>query len=410
MSIINEYSKQKTETDQILALSQKANKHKQCDSTVINATVGMMFDEDGKFSTYQAVEDIETKLASIDKFGYSATSGGNNYQKIVEEWIFGDNIDFIKQNFYLHTVATIGGSGALAIAFSNYLEAGETVLLPNMMWTPYLQFAKERKVKTTTYNLVKDDCLDIADIEKTINLVEGNKVLLIINDPCHNPTGFTMSENDYDKLIEILNRCQKQIVLLLDISYFDYTSDLGQEVRTYYQKLIKLRTDIVTLFAFSGSKTFGLYGLRIGACTILTKEQQEYELFKTATEFTARATWSSPSHFGVSLIEEIITNQKSQFRIELKNNAILLENRSKVFLEEASKFPLQLSPYIIGFFIVVYFDKPLELTQKLQEKKVYVCPLNNGIRIAFSSISIEEARKLPKIIYECEVEIENEFL
>lgn len=408
MAIINESAKQKNDTDNILALSAKARKEKAINPNVINATVGMLMDEKGNFLEYQAVNKASEILTSQEKYAYDVSSGSNNYLRNVEKLIFGPFLAEICENFKLATVATAGGSGALYITLKNYLERGNTVLLPSSMWEPYIQFAKEQSLNYQTYNLYKNHQFDYNDLKEEINKIKDDKLAIFINDPCHNPTGFSMTDQDYDNLIKTLNETNKKIILLLDISYIDYGNEFGNNTRKNYLKLKDLNDNILVLFAFSASKTFGLYGLRLGALTLMTKFEEEKNLFIKATGYSARATWSSPSKYGISLVNKIIENESINkiFKQELKNNSDLLQQRSKIFIEQANKSDLIISEYNAGFFIKVFYQNPKLLSEKLMDKNVFVVPLKDSIRIALSAISLHDANILPNIIKETIKEIE----
>lgn len=409
MAIINNYAKEKNDVDGILALSALAASSKKEDPSVINATVGMMMDENGKFVEYETIKNIVKNLSPEDKYAYAQSNGGNNYANNVEKLIFGPFLGEICKNNKLATVATPGGSGAISLVLQNYLEENNFVLLPSSMWEPYIQFVKERRLKYLTYNLYKNHKLDIESIKQTIEKVNDEKLVIVINDPCHNPTGFTMNSSDYDNLIEMLNGVNKKIIILFDISYIDYATNLGIDTRRNFLKLEKLNSNILVTFAFSGSKTFGLYGLRIGACTVLTKSEEELELFKQAADYSARATWSSPSKYGISIINNVASSENinNAFKNELKYYTDILNVRAKNFISESKKYNLPLSEYHSGFFIKVYSDNPILLAKKLIYNKVFVVPLQDSIRIALSAINSSEAKKLPEIIKKTTREMED---
>lgn len=400
MAIINDFAKQDIKVDSILSLSSEAKNAKMQNKNVINATVGMLMDEDGNFLEYTAVNQASSKLKADEKYAYDVSSGSINYQHNVEKLIFGPFLAEICENFHIVTTATAGGSGAIYLTLKNYLEENNTVLLPTSMWEPYMQFAKIQKLNYQTYNLYNNDQFDVNSLKEKILNIKDDKVAIIINDPCHNPTGFSMSDIDYDNLIQTLNQINKKIILLLDISYIDYAKEKGNIARKNYPKLKNLNDNIITLFAFSASKTFGLYGLRLGALTLMTKDEEEKELFRKTTDYTARATWSSPSKYGISLINHISENEELNtiFSEELNYNIMLLNKRSNNFIKESKKLNLPISNYKAGFFIKVYSDNPEQLAKKLIEKNIYVVPLKDSIRIAISAINTEESLILPNVI------------
>ena len=399
--IISEKNQSKKLSNNILSLAQAAKKAKDANSKVINATIGMLADEDNVFYTFKAVKAAMNDLDDYRKFSYSDTDGGKRYSQAILRWVFGDSLNDFSKN-HLEVIATPGGSGAIGVVFSNYMQKGDKVILPKNMWETYITFAKERECDYLTYDLFNEsgrfnfdsvkDCLD--------SLKHQDTTVLVINDPCQNPTGFCLSDSEYAKLVELLNGYSNNIVLLMDMAYFDFYSANGALIRKRYAKLVNLNRNILTVFAFSGSKTFGLYGLRIGAAIAMNKEGKEVELFKNAAEYFARSYWSSSSTLGINLIEELVLNEEYQkmFKDELRVMSSTLEQRAQVFLEESEKCGLTLLPFERGFFVCVPTHDPVGLMNALHEDDCYVVVTKTCIRIALCAISIEEARKLPQII------------
>lgn len=407
--IILEKSKNKKLKNNILSIGQAASKAKKENPNVINSTSGMLFDENNKLYTFNSVKKAMNELTYESMFKYSDTSGTQRFKDSIFSWIFGDKInDFT--SFYKGVVATPGGSGAIALTYSTYLNRGDKVLLPKVMWETYITYAEERECSYLTYDIY-DDCgkFNVQGIKEGIEKLDNQEnVLLVINDPCQNPTGFCMNDEDYDALIFLLNSYKRNIVLLMDVAYFDYYSSNGEVVRNRFAKLSQLNDNVLTIFAFSGSKTFGLYGLRVGAAICLSRNEQEVTYFKNCYEYIARASWSSVSTLGTSLIEELVLNEeyKELFREEVKFVSNLLKDRTSIFIEEAKKVNLQTLPYERGFFICIPTNDPVKLMEALKKDDVYVIVTKTCIRIALCAINKDESRRLPLIIKN-RMEIEN---
>ena len=338
--IISEKNQQKKLSNNILSLAQEAKKAKDLNHNVINSTIGMLADENNEFYTFKAVKEVMDSLSDYRKFSYSDTDGGANFEKAILTWVFGDSLSQMQKK-HLSVIATPGGSGAIGVVFSNYMQKNDKVLLPKNMWETYITFAKERECDYITYDLFNEaGRFDLESVKKGIDsLLDQDTIVLVINDPCQNPTGFCLSDSEYDSLVNLLNSYQKNMVLLMDMAYFDYYSSNGEIIRKRYEKLLKLNDHVLTVFAFSGSKSFGLYGLRIGAAIALHQNQKEVEFFKNSASYFARSYWSSSSTLGINIIEELVLNETYQemFKKELKVMSSTLEERAKVFLDEANK-------------------------------------------------------------------------
>ena len=156
----------------------------------------------------------------------------------------------------------------------------------------------------------------------------------------------------------------------------------------------------MALFVFSGSKSFGLYGLRIGALIAVSKNKEEVETFKVANSYSCRATWSAPSTLGMSIIEHLVLNEKyrDDYEEEVKQASKMLEVRSINFLKSAKEVGLKVLPYERGFFICVPCFDPVKIAASLKEDKAFVVPTRTCLRIALCGLNKNEADKLPRLI------------
>ena len=398
-------------SNNILSLSQIAAEAKRNNPTVINATIGMLNDSNDDFYMFKAVENVIKTISSYEAFSYADTDGGDNFRDAVLKWMFGEYLSLFLQEHHVGVIATPGGSGAIATTFQNYMNPSDKVLVPDVMWETYITLAKERECDVLKYKLYDEDGrFNLSSIKECILelMPKQESIILVINDPCHNPTGFCMSDTDYDQLIDLLNSYDYPFVLLMDVAYFDFYDTNRNIIRERFAKLSKLNGNVLINFAFSGSKSFGLYGLRIGANILFSKNQEEVCNFSNAITYTARSNWGSSSRLGISIVEKLVLNDEyyELFKDEVKEVALMLQERSFAFIEEAKKVGLEVLPYERGFFVCVPFNDPVLLMNKLHEYDVYVVVTKTCIRVALCAISSEEARKLPQIILQAKNELE----
>ena len=98
-----------------------------------------------------------------------------------------------------------GGTGALSIAFNLFLDPAETVLLPSIIWRNYKLIAKKAGVKSDTYQLFNSEGkFNITNLCSKIEEYSLNQknILVVLNDPCQNPTGYCLSDEEHLKLIK----------------------------------------------------------------------------------------------------------------------------------------------------------------------------------------------------------------
>ena len=403
---INKNAENKSLKNNILALSKEALEAKKIDDEVINATAGTLKSEDGSLYVFSSVEKALKSLSNNEKYAYANSAGSPEYKNAVIHKVFGKYAEEIKEKCFIESIATPGGTGALNLAFTNYVNRGDTVLLPNHMWENYLNCAKEMEFKPETFLLFDENGrFNIDNISKRVNEIKKyqKRIMILINDPCENPTGFCMKDEDYDNFISLAkDNPEVDFVFLVDVAYFDFYNADGSLVRRRFAKFKDIPENAVALFSFSGSKSFALYGFRVGALLIVTKEEKEAKAFIEANNFSCRVKWSSVSTSGMKIISKLVLDKEysHQYEEEVKYVVSMLEERSLIFMEEAKKVGLTTLPYERGFFICVPVDNPDETRKILHEDKVYLISTKSCLRIALCSMTKSEAKRLPKIIKE----------
>lgn len=409
MSLLAKHSIVKEDKSNIITLGIIAKEEKRKDPSVINATIGMLYDENGSLFTFESVDKALKSLTSDEKYAYSSTAGSSTYHEALKKWIFREYLDEFSKNMYIGCMATPGGSGALSNTFSNYLNVNDKVLLPSYMWGNYKQIAYENHLGYDTYTLFdENNNFNLKSLEdKVVELIKSQKrVVIVINDPCHNPTGYSMKKNEWEKVIEIINKYATKdspIVLLHDMAYIDFDLKGFSSTRNNISLYQNLNENAMVIMAFSGSKTLALYGIRIGAMVAVSKVKENIDEFSKANQFSSRAKWSNTTNLGINLVTKIFLNDslREKFEEELEKSRNTLIARAKIFLEESNKANLKTLPFECGFFITIPCKNPNLVYQKLVERKIHTIPMGNVIRVTIAAISKTECSVLPKQIKEC---------
>ncbi|MCR5231405.1 MAG: aminotransferase class I/II-fold pyridoxal phosphate-dependent enzyme [Acholeplasmatales bacterium] len=396
----------KEDRSNIITLGAIAKEEKKKDPTVTNATIGMLYDEEGKLFAFKSVDKALNGLSLDEKYAYASTPGSKEFHEAVKSWVFREYYDLMKDNSKV--MATPGGTGALSNTFANYLNEGDKALLPNYMWGNYKQCLYENNQSFDTYELFDNDGnFNILSLEEKMLESKKNqgRVLFVINDPCHNPTGYTMKDSEWDKVIDLMNEISADgtpVILLHDMAYIDYAKSGFEKTRFNISKYQKLNDNCLVVMAFSGSKTLALYGVRIGAQLAYSNNKEALEDFAKANKFSSRSKWSNPTNLGMNICIKALTDKeyKKSFEDELKEASKTLIERANIFLEEAKKVNLKTLPFECGFFITIPCLNPNLVYEKLVKKKVHIIPMGNVVRVTISAISKEECKKLPKLIKE----------
>ena len=406
MSILAKRSIVKEDKSNIITLGAIAKEMKKSDPEIVNATIGMLYDEEGKLLSFKSVDKVLSSLTTDEKYAYGSTPGSKEYHEALKRWIFRDYYDEFKD--ISSVMATPGGTGALSNTIGNYLNDGDKVLVPSYMWGNYKQIAYENHVDFMTYNLFnKDGNLDLEDIKNKMHLCKEaqGRVLIIINDPCQNPTGYIMKDNEWEELINIIQDISSDntpVVLLHDMAYIDYDHRGFEATRKNIYRYKDLNPSVLCVMAFSGSKTMALYGIRIGAQVCVSSNPENLFDFDRANKFSSRSKWSNSTQLGMSIISKVVLNDeyRKSFEEELEESRALLAKRAKTFIEESNKVGLKTLPFECGFFITIPCDNATKAYEYLVNKKIHIIPMGNVLRVTLAAISVKECKMLPKFIKE----------
>jgi aromatic-amino-acid transaminase len=164
---------------------------------------------------------------------------------------------------------------------------------------------------------------------------------------------------------------------------------------------LNFNKNINIFLSYSCSKTFSIYGLRLGVLFILTKKSISNDK-KISTELLkyTRAIYSNPPTLPISIINKIFSNELyfNTYINELKIHKDTLNERAKIFLNEAKENKLVHCKYLGGFFIFIPCKNSFKIYQKLKKEAVYIAPIDGGIRISLGYLNKNEVKGLAEKI------------
>lgn len=367
---------------------------------VVNATIGSLYNEEGELVALKTVFDTYNSIPAVEKAKYAQSFNGNdNFRKAVYNWVCGDKVKLRHD-----VIATPGGSGAVSLAIADILDQGETLVLPDIAWGSYKLMASMNNENCRFYSMFDGDKFNLESFVSTCRQVmeKQGKVLAIINDPCHNPTGYSMTNEEWEKLIAAINELSKKgpFVLLDDIAYIDYSYNLDT-CRNYMANFNDIGENVMIIVAFSSSKTLTSYGLRCGAAVVLAKGEEAVNEFITLSEKSARALWSNIPNAAMENFVLVTGEKHEEFMAEKQEYVELLKKRSRAFVSEALDCGLDCYPYKEGFFVTVKVENKDILAkyhQELMKNNIFAVVVNKGIRVAICSLPVKQCKGLaPKM-------------
>ena len=397
MSFVKDSVNRQPIVDNVFAIvgKAKAAKAEIGPENVVDATIGSLYNEEGNLVALDTVFDSLKNQDNKTLAAYASSFTGNpDFKETVYDWVLNGNSKLPHE-----VIATPGGTGAVDMTISNCLDAGQTVVLPSVAWGSYNLMAQMSNINTVKYDLFEGDHFNLASYKEAClkSMENQDKLVVVMNDPCHNPTGYSLSKEEWKEVIDFLNECSKthSVVLLNDIAYIDFSYQQAG-AKEYMAQFDNISENVVVVIAFSLSKSMTSYGLRCGSAIILGKTDEAVQEVKIVFEKTARATWSNINNGAMATFVDVIKNHGKEYDEERAKYVALLKERSDIFTSEADSVGLKYYPYKEGFFVTLALDNDTrdKFHEALMNEHIYTVKVNTGIRVAVCSLSVEKTKGL----------------
>lgn len=383
--------------DPIFALNAEAQGRKAAGEPILNATVGALLDESGQLVVLDSVMGLWRDLTALEVAPYAPIAGDPAFlQALVQR-------HWPSLRAAGAACVTPGGSGALSLAMRNFLEAGQTVLTTAPFWGPYATMAAENALGLATVPWPEaGQPLDAAVWAATLRaqLKAQGRALILLNDPCHNPTGRSLSAADRQALAEFLRSAADlgPVTLLLDFAYLDYTRDPASVAAALADyAALGAEGGVLVGAVMSLSKSMTLYGARCGA---LAFPWCADPALQAALTQSCRGTWSNCARAPQALLLRLARDGKAQARLagEHRHWSEVLGARASAldaaFVEEG----LPPVHWMGGFFVCVPVPAPEATCAQLKGRGVFTVPLPEGLRVGLCGMRASEAPRLAQAL------------
>lgn len=379
--------------DLIFTLNARAQKRAAEGVPVINATIGALYDDAGKLVVLDTVMEQWQQLTSAEVAPYAPIGGDQTYllHLVQRHWPTLTSIGV--------GVAAPGGSGALALTLKNFLDRGDTVLTAAPYWGPYSTLAAEvgMTLATVPYPDVQTG-IDIGAWEAACrDILEAQGRLLVwLNDPCHNPTGRSFTKADRTALMDVLRDVSSQgpVTFVLDLAYLDYARD-PQQVREALDDYAAFAQEghVLVGACLSLSKAYTLYGARAGALVFpWTTDSALHGALITS----CRGTWSNCARSPMSVLNRISKDPALQAKLEAEHAhwRTLLATRATALDAALRAQGLAGCAYDGGFFVTLDGGADPDATcETMQAHDVFVIPLPEGLRVGICAMREADVSK-----------------
>ena len=276
-------------------------------ATKVNLGVGIYYDEEGRIPVMGAVQQVERALAERSPArGYLPIDGMPDYRSATRELLFGADSPVISEG-RASTSQTIGGSGALRVGAELLRHAlpFARIAISTPSWENHRAVFPAAGFEVIDYTYFDDAAhgLDFEGMLADLGKLEAGTVVLL-HACCHNPTGADLTAEQWDQVIALMH--ERNLVPFVDMAYQGFDQGIDEDAIA----IRKLAASPIRNFlvANSFSKSFSLYGERVGALTVVSDSAEESGRVQSQVKRLIRANYSSPSFHGAALVAGVLND------------------------------------------------------------------------------------------------------
>lgn len=290
--------------DPILGLNEQYNADKR--NGKVNLGVGVYYDEAGRIPLLKAVQSAEQALTvAANARSYLPIEGIADYNRGAQRLLLGADSPLIAAGRAL-TVQGLGGTGALKIGadFLKLLQPSARVYISNPSWENHRALFQSAgfEVDTYTYYDPSTHGLHYDGMLADLQAMPAGSIV-VLHACCHNPTGVDPTAEQWAGIIKVVK--EKQLIPFLDIAYQGFGAGLDEDAAVVRQFAAE---DISVFISSSFSKSFSLYGERVGALTLITASQEESQRVLSQVKRVIRTNYSNPPTHGGKVVATVLNS------------------------------------------------------------------------------------------------------
>lgn len=368
----------------------------------INATIGTALEDDGS----PLCLDCVTRTLSLPKtaFLYSPSSGVKELREAWRDMEYKKNPSLAGKTFSLPVVTNALTHG-LSVVGQLFLDAGDTVISPDLYWDNYeLVFCEADGAAISTFRMFDEKGrFNVCGLDERLR-APGDKKVVLLNFP-NNPTGYTATEKDaaaIKKLLLQAAEADKKIVVVLDDAYFGLVYEDGVCRESLFAELCDLHPNILAVKLDGATKEDYVWGARVGFITFGEKgaTPAQYKALEQKAAGLVRGTISNASNVGQRILLKAYTDVDYAAQKQAKYETLkkrYLKIREIFAAHPEYKKAFEVMPFNSGYFMCVkpIGPQPEAVRQQLLAKySTGVIVLSGLIRVAFSSVPVTKLEKL----------------
>jgi len=274
----------------------------------VNLGVGVYYDENGKLPLLQCVQAAEKAMMDSPKArGYLPIDGIAAYDAAVKALVFGAQSEPVSSG-RVTTVQAVGGTGGLKIGadFLKKLSPGATVMISDPSWENHLALFTNAGFPVTSYPYydAANRSVNFAGMLAALDAAAAGTIV-VLHACCHNPTGYDITPGQWDQVVAVCKT--RNLTPFLDMAYQGFGAGLAEDGAAV-QKFVAAGMSFLVSTSFS--KSFSLYGERVGALTVLCESKDEAARVLSQLKIVIRTNYSTPPTHGGAVVSAVMTDPK----------------------------------------------------------------------------------------------------
>ncbi|WP_309625207.1 amino acid aminotransferase [Methylibium sp.] len=287
--------------DPILGLNEQYNADP--NPAKVNLGVGVYYDANGKLPLLACVATAEKQMLEAPKArGYLPIDGIAAYDKAVQSLVFGEAAT---QSGRITTVQGLGGTGGLKVGadFLKRLAPSAAVLISDPSWENHRALFTNAGFAVGTYPYYDAEQRGIAFEAMLATLGDAAAgTVVVLHACCHNPTGYDLTPAQWERVIATIQ--SRGLVPFIDMAYQGFGQGLAEDGAVVQQFLA---AGLAFFVSTSFSKSFSLYGERVGALSVVCASKEEATRVLSQLKIVIRTNYSNPPTHGASVVATVLT-------------------------------------------------------------------------------------------------------
>ncbi len=378
----------------------------------LNATIGIATEADD-IMCFDSVKDSIKDIPPSASLTYAPSFGIPGLRKAWQASLFEKNPSLAGKTISL-PVVTCGITHGISTFADIWIDPGDVVILPDMLWGNYnMIFDLRKAARVRSYPIfTSSGAFNVKAFEEAVRdeARKNKKITVLLNFP-HNPTGYTATHQEGDQIVTILTDIAgsgNHVLAVMDDAYFGLFYEPETLKESLFARLCSQDPRLLAVKLDGGTKENYVWGLRVGFITYGLQAKTDpaavYDALEKKTAGCIRGNISNASHLGQSIVLKSMQNEN--FTTEKQTKFNILKKRAHTVKTVLSDPKYQdawdVYPFNSGYFMCIRLKSVNAEKLRVHLLETYGVGLisigENNLRVAFSCLEETDIQELFDIV------------